>query len=282
MVNRRDFAGLIGLGATAAAVATMTSAASAQSANETTFERVMRMKKLRMGAVATGAPWTMKNQATGEWAGQFYDIGMALAKDMEVELEIVETQWGNAIMDLQANKIDIMFGMNLTPKRALAVDFTGTVYDSALVVMARHGYDPVNWADMNDPSVRIAVDVGTAHDQIVTYLCPQATISRFKSLDDATMALRSNRADVQCLFWMGAVRAVKRDPKLGKVIVPQPTFGATSNAAVRRETDKTFRDFVNSWIIYAQHMGLIRSSVIRSLEAIDLTLADIPEGISFK
>lgn len=282
MVNRRNFAGLIGVGAAAAAVAGLTGAAVAQDATESTFDRVMRSKKLRMGAVATGAPWTMKNQASGQWAGQFYDIGMALAKDMEVELEIVETQWGNAIMDLQANKIDIMFGMNLTPKRALAVDFTGTVYESALVIMGRHGFDPVNWADMNDPAVKIAVDVGTAHDQIVTYLCPQATISRFKSLDDATMALRSGRVDAQCLFWMGAVRAVKRDPKLGKVIVPQPVFGATSNAAVRREKDKTFRDFVNSWIVYAQGMGLIRSSVIRSLEAVDLSLADIPEGISFK
>ncbi|SFJ42180.1 transporter substrate-binding domain-containing protein [Aerobium aerolatum] len=280
MIKRRDLAGLVGLGATAAAVGALSTSASAQTAHETTWERIMRTKKLRTGGVTTGAPWTMKDVATGEWNGHFYHIAKTMAEDMDVELEVVETQWGNAIMDLQANKIDIMFGMNLTPTRALAVDFTDTVYDSALVVIARHGFEPVTWEDMNNPDCRIAVDVGTAHDHIVSRLCPNATISRLRSLDEASMTLRSGRADVQCLFWMGALRAVKRDEQMGHVVVPQPQFGATSNACVRREQDKTFRDYANAWISYSRNMGLIRSLVIESLEAVDLTTADIPEGIS--
>lgn len=279
MIKRRELAGLFGAGVASAAMLGATPAA-AQSSGESTWDRVMRTKKLRTGGVATGAPWTMKDITTGEWNGHFYHIAKAMADDMNVELEMVETQWGNAIMDLQANKIDIMFGMNLTPTRALAVDFTDTVYDSALVVIGRHGFEATTWQDMNNPDVRIAVDVGTAHDHIVSRVCPDANISRLKSLDEASMTLRSGRADVQCLFWMGALRAVKRDPEIGRVIVPQPQFGATSNACVRREADKTFRDFANAWITYSRNMGLIRALVIDSLHAIDLTLEDIPEGIN--
>jgi polar amino acid transport system substrate-binding protein len=280
MVSRRELAGQITFGAAAAALLGA-SPAQAQTAAQSTFDRIMSTKKLRVGAVAAGAPWWVKDQATGQWGGQFWDISSALAADMEVQLELVETSWGNAILDLQANKTDIMFGLNPTPKRALAVDFSGPVYNSGLVVIGKPGFEPKKWVDMNKPEVKISVDVGSAHDQIASRLCPQAQIVRFKSIDEATLALRSGRVDAQCIFWQGAVRAVKRDSAIGKVIVPQPLFGSTSNAAVRREADKTWRDFVNTWIVYAQGLGLIRTAVISSLEKVDITLADIPEGITF-
>lgn len=281
MTTRRDLAGLIGAGAVAAGALTLASnGAGAQAAGKNTFDRIIANKKLRLGAVTSSAPWFIKDQASGKWSGHFYTIGSALAADMEVELELVETTWGNAVLDLQADKIDVMFGLNPTPKRAMAVDFSNPVYDSALVVIAKPGFEPKNWADMNKPEVKISVDVGSAHDQIATRLCPKAQISRFKTINEAMLALRSGRVDAQCIFWMGGVRAVKADPSLGKVVVPQPFFGSTSNAAFRRETDKTWRDFVNTWIGYARGLGLVREAVVGSLEQVGVTPDDIPAGIS--
>ncbi|MDR6870793.1 polar amino acid transport system substrate-binding protein [Bosea sp. BE125] len=281
MIARRDLAGLIGAGAVAATALTLASgSASAQSATQNTFDRVMAKKKLRLGAVTSSAPWFMKDPATGKWGGHFYTIGAALAADMEVELELVETTWGNAVLDLQADKIDIMFGLNPTPKRAMAVDFSGTVYDSALVVIAKPGFEPKSWADMNKPEIKISVDVGSAHDQIASRLCPKAQITRFKTINEAMLALRSGRVDAQCIFWMGGVRAVKADAALGKVIVPQPFFGSTSNAAFRREPDKTWRDFVNTWIVYARGLGLVREAVVSSLEQVGVMPDDLPPGIT--
>jgi len=279
MIVRRDLAGLVGAGALAATTFSLTSPARAQGGN--TFDRVMSSKKIRLGAVAAGQPWFYKDQAAGKWGGQFFDIGSALATDMDLQLELVETTWGNAVLDLQADKIDVMFGLNPTPKRAMVVDFTGPVYDSALVIIARPGFEPKTWAELNDPKVKISVDVGSAHDQVAGRLCPKAQIVRFKSIDEATLALRSTRVDAQCIFWMGGVRAVKRDPGIGKVVVPQPLFGSTSNAAVRREVDKTWRDFLTTWITYARGLGLIREAVVASLAKVDLSLDDIPPGVTF-
>lgn len=281
MTTRRDLAGLIGAGAVAATALTLTaSRADAQAAAKNTFDRIVANKKLRLGAVTSSAPWFMKDPASGKWGGHFHAIGSALAADMEVELELVETTWGNAVLDLQADKIDVMFGLNPTPKRAMAVDFSTAVYDSALVVIAKPGFEPKNWADMNKPEVKISVDVGSAHDQIASKLCPKAQITRFKTINEAMLALRSGRVDAQCIFWMGGVRAVKADPGLGKVVVPQPFFGSTSNAAFRRETDKTWRDFVNTWIVYARGLGLVREAVITSLDQVGVTAEDLPPGIT--
>ena len=63
--------------------------------------------------------------------------------------------------------------------------------------------------------------------------------------------------------------------------MPQPLFGSTSNAAVRREADKTWRDFVSTWIVYSQGLGIIRTAVANSLEHVGLSLDDIPPGVTF-
>ena len=117
MIVRRDLAGLLGLGWPRPPWwEPRLSPSSRRAQAENTFDRIMSTKKLRMGGVASGVPWINKDQATGNWGGHFYDIGSALAADMEVQLEMVETTWGNAVLDLQADKIDIMFGLNPTPQ----------------------------------------------------------------------------------------------------------------------------------------------------------------------
>lgn len=70
------------------------------------------------------APTFRKDMRSDEWTGIFIDIGRALAEDMGVELEIVTTTWGNSVLDLQAGKIDLMFGLNPTPERRKAIDFS--------------------------------------------------------------------------------------------------------------------------------------------------------------
>ena len=95
MTTRRDLAGLIGAGAVAAGALTLASGgANAQAAAKNTFDRIVANKKLRLGAVTSSAPWFMKDPASGKWSGHFHAIGSALAADMEVELELVETTWG--------------------------------------------------------------------------------------------------------------------------------------------------------------------------------------------
>ena len=45
-------------------------------------------------------------------------------------------------------------------------------------------------------------------DQVASRLCSRANIIRFRTIDEAMLALRTGRADAQCIFWMGAVKSV--------------------------------------------------------------------------
>ncbi|WP_439359605.1 transporter substrate-binding domain-containing protein [Bradyrhizobium sp. DASA03007] len=283
MVTRRDVASIVGLGAIGAAAAgALASPAMAQAAdpNESTFARIRRTKKMRIGAVGGGAPYYMKDLASGQWKGFYIDIAKGLADDMEAELEITETTWGNSVLDLQANKIDIFFGLNPTPKRALVVDFSVPVFNNAFAILCKKDFKPKSWAELNSPDIKIAVDQGSSHDQVVSRLTPKAQITRLKTADDATAALQTGRVDAQCLITMLSLTVLKKNPSLGQLVLPTPIFATTSNAGFRRETDKTWRDYVNTWIDFNKGLGFIRNAIITNMELVGVTEADIPPGVS--
>ncbi|MGY8667627.1 transporter substrate-binding domain-containing protein [Bradyrhizobium sp. UFLA05-109] len=285
MVTRRDVASIVGLGAVGAAmaagaVASPAAAQTAPDANESTFARIRRTKKMRIGAVNGGAPYYMKDLASGQWKGFYIDIAKALADDMEAELEITETTWGNSVLDLQSNKIDIFFGLNPTPKRALVVDFSIPVFNNAFGFLAKKEFKPKTWAELNSPDIKIAVDQGSSHDQVVSRLIPKAQISRLKTADDATAALQTGRVDAQCLITMLSLTVLKKNPSLGQFVLPTPIFATTSNAGFRRETDKTWRDYVNTWIDFNKGLGFIRTAILTNMELVGVTEADIPPGVT--
>ncbi len=278
MVSRRLVGSAAGLALAMAAGAA--APALAQPANESVFDRVRRTKKLRSAAVAGGAPYYHKDLASGQWRGFYIDLLKMLAEELEVELELSETTWGNAVLDLQSNKIDIFFGLNPTPKRALVVDFSVPCFSNAFSFITKRGFAARTWADLNKPEVKLAVDLGSSQDQVVTRLCPRAQISRFKSADEATIAVQTGRADAQCLVLILALTARKKNPSLGDVLVPTPLFATTSNAGFRREPDKTWRDFVNTWIEFNKGLGAVRGAIVSNMELVGISESDFPPGVS--
>lgn len=276
MTNRRE---LLTAGLALSTLAVPAAAAAQDGGKEGVMDRVARTKELRMGAVAGGAPFTYKDLSSGEWKGFCIDFARDIAATFDAQLKIVETTWGNAVLDLEADKIDLFFGMSPTPKRALVVDFCNSLFMSAFAMIRKNGFEGVNWVDLNDPSVTIAVDVGSSHDQIVTRLCPNANVMRFKSVDEGVAAVQAGRADCQIVDIFLALTMVQKNPQLGKLVVPQPSYGASTNGGFRREDRATWRDFINVWINYQKNIGGIREMVIRNMEAIGVSASTIPEGL---
>jgi polar amino acid transport system substrate-binding protein len=111
----------LGMALTALAVAPL---ARAESAIESTFDRVRRTRVVRVGTVGGQASNCVRDLASGEWRGFIPAFGHDLAKELDSMPEFVETNFGTAVLALQADKIDIFFGVNPLPQRTLAIDFT--------------------------------------------------------------------------------------------------------------------------------------------------------------
>lgn len=236
--------------ALAAALAFTTVAAQEQS----TWEKIQATGKLRMG-VTQAPPWYSKNPATGEWdSGLIVSVGKSMAEELGAQLEMVEVTWATAIAALQADKIDMMF-LDPTPKRAVVVDypFQPLLYIS-LAVLAREDLPVASWADLNSPDVRVAVPQASSMDAFLTRTIPDADIQRFPDNGASLAAFQSGRVDAVSLFHPPLLAARKKFGA-GKIVIPTPAFSSPSSFAVRREADKTFRDWVSHTIYFYYETG---------------------------
>ncbi|MGI6247411.1 MAG: transporter substrate-binding domain-containing protein [Pseudochelatococcus sp.] len=280
MITRRDLNRLIAAGAAGLTAGGIPLAGTAAPAAGASLERIRASGKLRIGGVADGAPYYKKDLLGGKWRGFYIDICQALADDLGVRLDIAETTWGNSVLDLQTNKIDVFFGLNPTPERQAVIDFSGPVFKNAFTFITRKGFEPKTWEDLNKPEVRIAVDIGSSHDAAVTRHLPKATITRLKHASDATVALQSGRVDAQCLVLVLSLTVLKANPAIGTLIVPTPVDATTSNAGFRREEETSWRDFVTKWIEDRRASGFIHKAVVSNMELVGVSEADLPPGIS--
>ena len=232
----------------------MLSGIAATAEAQSTWETIQSSGKLRMG-VTQAPPWYSKNPTTGKWeSGLIVSLGKAMADELGVELVPVEVTWATAIAALQANKIDMMF-LDATPKRAMVVDYPKQplLYIS-LAVLARDDLALESWEDLNKPEVKVAVPQATSMDEFLTRTIPNADIQRFPDNGAALAAFQSRRVDAVSLFHPPLLSARKKFGA-GKIVIPTPAFSSPSSMAVRREADKTFRDWVDHTIFYYYETG---------------------------
>ena len=65
-----------------------------------------------------------------------------IAKVFDAKLEYVESTYGNSVLDLQSNKIDLAFALNPTPARALSIGFTHAMIIHPFGCVASKGLAP--------------------------------------------------------------------------------------------------------------------------------------------
>lgn len=92
-------------------------------------------------------------------------LGQALAEDLGVELEVIETTYSNAVAALQADRIDVMFVLDATPERAESIDFIDSpLFYYSLAVLHDEDFEVTTWDELNNPSVSLGVTLGTSID----------------------------------------------------------------------------------------------------------------------
>ncbi|BBC01753.1 MULTISPECIES: transporter substrate-binding domain-containing protein [Bradyrhizobium] len=271
----------LGIGSGAAIAAAMATPASAQTPADNTLDRIRASKVLRIAVLPGELPYFNKDLASGTWSGFSIEMANDLAKLLDVKLEYVESTYGNSILDLQANKIDLGFALNPTPQRALVVDFTNLVFPHPFGAMLKKGLEAKTWADINKPEVKIAVDVGSANEAVARRFAPNATIKSLKSRDEVMLEMSSGRVDCVVNALVLGLTAIAKNPNLGTYkILASPSVTIASGTAVRREADKRWRDFLSVWIDYNRGIGQMREWFVKGLGLAGVKPEDVPVELS--
>ena len=144
-----------------AGLASVPAPADAQSQDSRLY-RVTSSGKLRVCQYPNYYAISYRNPTSGEIEGIDADLSKELARELGVELEIVESSFGTFIADLQADKCEIgMFGIGATLQRAQAVAFSDPYLVSSIYAVVKAGGPVQTWDDIDQEGVRVVVTLGS-------------------------------------------------------------------------------------------------------------------------
>ncbi len=234
---------------------------------------------LNVAGILGEDPYFAKDPRTGEWRGFAIEMAADVAKTLGVKLNVVESSWGNSILDVQSGKVDLAFALTAMPKRALSIYFTApTYYNSFVIVSPNSKLKGKTWKQLNDPAYTFAVDIGSAQDLITRQYLPKAKVLRFKTRDEGIIAVATGKADALVNSVLNGVVMIKKNGKLGTVYVPQPMLSSPSVVGLNYNTDEKWKMFVSAWAEYNRRTGNNQTWIVNGLEPFGLTIDDLPEG----
>ena len=283
MFSRRQFSGAALAGAVVPASAVLAAPALAQApGDEATMDRVKRTKVLRAAALPGELPYFKKDLTTGAWSGAAVDFCNDIAKIMDVKVEWLESTYGNSVLDLQSNKIDLAFSLNPTPQRALVIDFTHPVFMHGFGMVTRKGFTAKTWSEINKPEVRVVCDLGSVHETSARRFAPKSQITAFKTRDECVLAVQSGRADCVIMAVMIGLTAVAKNPSLGEfVMLTGPRVQLPTCMGIRKEPDKRWRDYLDAWVDFNRGVGQIREWIVAGLALNGVKPESIPADVEF-
>ena len=131
------------------------------------------------------------------------------------------------------------------------------------------------WEDLNRENITIATTSGTAMDRYVTAHLDKAKILRFPSNGEVVAAFQSRRANAVSLYHPPLI-AMRKKIGRGQIVLPKPIRQSPSSAGVRRESDKTFRDWVSTAISYYYQTGQTQVWYEQFLDSFGLDPSSVP------
>ena len=100
---------------------------------ESRLQTILKNGEIRVGTTGDWNPMTVKDPATNEYIGFEIEIVKQLAKDMDVNLVIIPTEWKTLVNGIVSNKYDISTSASLSAKRALSTGYTNSYFKLATV-----------------------------------------------------------------------------------------------------------------------------------------------------
>lgn len=237
----------------AAATAALSSATLAQATS--TLDQIVQRGKIVVGISLSTPPYGMTD-ANLQPAG--FDVAMArlIARDLGVELEILDQVSQARIPNLTSEKVDILISsFGITAERAKAVMYTNAIYVDEQMVIAPAGAEMASLEDL--VGKRVGVTRSTTNDTLITEKAIEGTnIQRFEDDAATNQALFSGQVDA-IVSGVAAANAINKetDQFQRKFAVRQSPMGI----GVRRG-DFDLHQWLNTEIMLLWNSGEIQAA----------------------
>lgn len=221
--------------------------ASAQQTDSRLF-RVTQSGVLRVCQYPLYYSISYRNPATGEIEGIDADLSRELAKELNAELEIVESSFGTFIADLQADKCDIgMFGIGATLQRAQAVEFSKPYLQTSIYAVVREGGTVETWSDIDRDGIRVVTTLGSYIEPFMRDYLENATFTAIAPPATREGELVANRAEVMMTDYPTAIK-VRDEFDWAAIVEPDEPLRVTPYAYVVPQGDQIWLNYINLFV----------------------------------
>jgi len=212
------------------------------------LETILSKGELKVGTTGDWDPMTMKDPATNKYKGFDIDVMSELARDMNVKVKFVPTEWKTIVSGITANRYDISTSVTKTPKRAEVAGFTDTYYKYGTVpmVLKKNLKKYSTWNSLNNKNVTIATTLGTSQEEKAKEFFPKSKLRSIEAPARDFQEVLSGRADGNITSSTEANKLVITYPQLA--IVPDGERNPAFLAMMVGKKDKVWNDYVNKWI----------------------------------
>lgn len=219
----------------------------AQSAAADTLDTIQQRKKILI-AIDVGNPPHGMMDAAFKPVGSDVETAKLLAKDMGVELEIVQVTAPNRVQYLLSKKADIVVSaLSITDERKKVIDYSTPYAELQSIVAAPSSMDIKSYADLSGKSV--AVTRGTVNDQELTRgvaNVPNVKVVRFDDDPTSTAAISSGQLQIYASSMPLITQLKKTDPKVD--LQTKFVMKSFPLAIALRKQDPRLQEWLNNWV----------------------------------
>jgi ABC-type amino acid transport substrate-binding protein len=219
----------------------------AQQTQSRLFE-ITKSKKLRVCQYPLYYSISFRNPKSGQLEGIDVDLAKELAQELGAQLEIVESNFGTFIADLQANKCEIgMFGVGATLRRAQAVEFSKPYLISNIYGVTRKDAPIKTWTDIDKKGVKVAVTLGSYIEPFMRDYLKNAELIAVAPPSTREGELVARHVDIIMTDFPTAVK-VTDEFDWATAVNPSEKLAVTPYAYVVPQGDQIWLNYVNLFV----------------------------------
>jgi len=233
---------------------------------ESTLDRILREKKIRITAEVTSPPFGILDKE-GKPDGSEIATARQLAKDLGVEVEFVQVTAPNRIPALLSGKADVAISsLSITLERAKTVMFANPHGALSIVITAPAGTAIKSAADLKGK--RIGITRATLEEATVPKIAPEGTnIVYFDDIAATIQALLSGQVDAAGMSAFAAKSVADRNPD--KKLENKFTVTTAYYSAVVRPGDFELLQWINTWVFINTQNGVL-ADIYKKYTGVDL------------
>lgn len=233
-------------------------------ANADALEKIKADGKIRVSIDPAAPPYSLLDES-GKFIGSEVDVAQKLAKDWDLELEVVPTAAANRIPYLLSGKTDIVIStLSITDERKKVINFSKP-YSAIQIVVGAAKADGISKLE-DLVGKQVAVTRGSTNDTEITKVAlPGTNIVRFEDDSTSITAILTGQAAYYVTAPALLTTVNKKNPSVQ--IEPKIVLKTNVTGIGAKKGETALTDKLNEWIdaslkdgslngLYKQHFGL--------------------------